>query len=607
MSIKANHNNTAMLYYDSTGKSYDICIYFNLTKIIKKIPENSQPEEVEIFIQSNTFSDSFRIPITSLSDSKTLIADCTKHYLVILPSYISAVQGEMLKQLRTLINNQTFSYESQIVGGYNYNNKYYFIFDKITFDDNKECVCTRDIGNLTSGSETIYDDLLNNYVFNNYNLSLAYTLGFSGVLIDRISSLRDLGVVLVGLSGQSTSGKTTAIKLATSIWANNNDVQSRIIMRSDTSQIGFNAQFAGFYGIPIIFDDVDQNSSINISDTLNRLSRGTQRVVCNQNGEAQYNRLGFGGICIFVSECSLLEKTRKETGLYNRFIDLQDVVWTTDSKSAETIKNITSQNYGFKGKKYIEFFQTKTEEELLKIYDESYEFIDSIMSVRDKFTDRAIKKYAAIIATAKLLNECFNINLNIKEMSKILIINENINKEDRDKATLTYNYIKEYFLLNLSNFNLISKNKSNPSNHSMSKPTVGYAVYTNNILHLYISTKQTDTLLRKAGYNQLSNYKKEWKAREYTRCEKDRYDAATTKLIPTRHFHFEYNDFDGVIQRFISTFDIDKNNPSLYTDENLINEFLNEDEVDVKIKPEIPYIDFKVDDEEAINNLFKED
>ena len=73
--------------------------------------------------------------------------------------------------------------------------------------------------------------------------------------------------------------------------------------------------------------------------------------------------------------------------------------------------------------------------------------------------------------------------------------------------------------------------------------------------------------------------------------------AITEVNIPDSVTNINAADFKNCINLKtvnVSTFDIDKNHPSLYTDENLINEFLNEDDVDDKIKPELPFEDFKV-------------
>ena len=383
MELKANSNKTAILYIDKNGNEQYLCPYFMVKALIKKIPADCEPEELELYFRDVNLEGSFRIPLNILHDIKMFQQVCTKNYFIYAPFAAQIIQTEVHRQLKATINANKVRYENKCIGWVKFKGQDVFLTDSGTLPDGSNYTCIRDMGAWYRGSESDYDDMLNDYVFNNPKLSLAYVLGFSGVLVARITDLRDLGVLLAGISGQSTTGKTTAIKLIASIWANPNNVQGRIIMRADCSNIGFNAQFAGFNGVSIIFDDVDQNNSLDLANQLNRLSNGTQRVVCDVNGDPKFNRMGFGGICIFASECPLLEKTRKESGLYPRFLDLQDIVWTIDAKSAEEIKRICSQNFGFKGKTFAKFIEWMSTDDICKVFDESYDFINQRITTKD--------------------------------------------------------------------------------------------------------------------------------------------------------------------------------------------------------------------------------
>ena len=601
MEVFPNAEKTALLYKlnDNENTKY-LCPYCEVKSLIKKIPADCEPEEVEIFVKSPKKEFIFRIPLEQLSDSKAFAQICFKNHFTFLPGNERYVHLYLTSQLGRILENSVEKYENKLIGWYKYDNKNIFLMDSNILPDNKKCTCIRDMGKWQAGSPETYEQMLQDYVFNNDRMSLAYILGFSGVLVARISHLKDLGVMLAGLSGQSTTGKTTAIKLIASIWADPDDVQGRVIMRADASNIGFNAQFAGFNGISIIFDDVDQNSSLHIGDQLNRLSRGTQRVVANMKGEPQYNRMGFGGVCIFASECPLLEKTRKESGLYPRFVDLEDISWTNDAKSAETIKAICSQNFGFKGREFAKFMEEKSEDELCAIFDDSYTFIDSRLEKRDRFTPRAIKKYAAIIATAKLLMNCFNIQFNLEEIAKLLIINENKNMEDRDKPKLAYDYIKQFFIENCNSFNVITENAQRSKNGDFFRKGYGVAALRNDILHLYISTQNTDKILNEAGFNQVSNYKKVWKEKGWTMCAEGRYNASSSNIMPSRHYHFVYRDKDKAMSSYVHLFKKDLYN---YVE---VNAYEKENAVVMqKLTPEIEIND-DFDEEAAIDAIFSD-
>jgi len=553
MYLFSNKDEDAMLYETKAGPVY-ASPYFRVSNLIKKIPTNCEPEEVEIFVREKGQEEfTFRIPKNEVHDAKLFHKYCTEHDFFITPDFLPLVHHDVILGMASAKRKKLFQYENKSVGWCVFDGQPIFLMDSRQLPNGAMCHCIRDMGRWQDGKIETYDQMLETYVYPNHRLSLAYILGFSGVLVARISKKRDLGVLLAGLSGQSTTGKTTAIKLIASIWADPDDVEGRVIMRSDASNIGFNAQFAGFNGISIIFDDVDQNTALDLPNQLNRLSRGAQRVVANTKGEATYNRMGFGGVCIFASECPLLEKTRKESGLYPRFLDLQDITWTNDSKSAEDIKEVCSDNFGFKGKEFASFIEKKRDEELCQYFDDAYKFIDSQITQRDRFTPRSIKKYASILTTSILLTECFGVQFNTQEIIKLLLNSEKTNKEDRDKPQMAYDYIKQFFIENCSNFNVLSKDKANAIK-PFSKAGHGVAAYRDKILHLYMKTSTVEDILAKAGFPQLSNYKKVWKEKGWIRCETDRYDSSKTTLMPARHFHFIYREDNDVLEQYIFTF-----------------------------------------------------
>jgi len=553
MDLFSNAEKDAMLLETKTGPVY-ACAYFQVTYLIKKIPDKCEPEEIEIYVRDKgNLEFTFRIPKNEVYDAKIFHKYCTEHDFIFTTDFLPFVHHDVMLGIRNAVRKRLYRYENKSIGWYRFNDKPVFLMENRLLPDGSMCNCIRDMGKWQDGNIETYDQMLETYVYPNDRLCLAYILGFSGVLVARISKKRDLGVLLAGLSGQSTTGKTTAIKLIASIWADPDDVEGRIIMRSDASNIGFVAQFAGYNGVSIIFDDVDQNTSLDLANQLNRFSRGTQRMTANTKGEPVYNRMGFSGACVFASECPLLERTRKESGLYPRFLDLQDITWTNDARSAEKIKEVCSENFGFKGKVFAEFVENKTDQELAEYFDKAYQFVDSQIKNRDMFTGRAIKKYAAIIATSTLLTECFGIQFNTQEITKLLIINENKNKEDRDKPQMAYDYIKQFFIENCCNFNIVCKDKANPIK-PFSKAGHGVAAYRDKILHLYMKTSTVEDILAKAGFPQLSNYKKVWKEKGWTKCETDRYDASKTSLMPARHFHFIFREDSETLEQYIYTF-----------------------------------------------------
>ena len=128
----------------------------------------------------------------------------------------------------------------------------------------------------------------------------------------------------------------------------------------------------------------------------------------------------------------------------------------------------------------------------------------------------------------------------------------------------------------------------------------GVAALRNDILHLYISTQNTDKILNDAGFNQVSNYKKVWKEKGWTMCADGRYNASSSHIMPSRHYHFVYRDNDKALSSYVHLFKKDVYNiveVNAYDKENAV--------VMQTLTPEIEIND-DFDEEAAIDSIFSD-
>ena len=313
-------------------------------------------------------------------------------------------------------------------------------------------------------------------------------------------------------------------------------------MNNDASEVGFSAQYSGFFGVPVIFDDTDAESNIDFTKYIYRMSKGTQRVVSNSKGEVDRSRLGMSGIFIFTSETSILDKTDKTMGLYARYLDLSDVSWTKDAESSDIIQNCCSENFGFKGKRFASYMERFDINKLYHAYDIYYKQVLSKITKKDSMTSRSAKKYAVIALTAKLVNKCFNININIDTMIKTLLSFENKQVQERDKGKLAYLFLHDFFIDHYRNFHVYRNGQLEYMNDRERNTNYGYASYKGDDLHLYIPTITCKKILESNGFIQVDNYKKFWKEQGLTKCpnNSERYDCSATGKLYMRHFHFVY-------------------------------------------------------------------
>ena len=609
--ITPNEDKTALLKYKD-NKVVTSMPYLRVVSVIQKISEEELPEEVKIEYRTKHRSGEFRIPTANLQDVAVLMKDLMVNHIVINPSNKYDVQDYLLKQMDLAFDTSTYDYEHKIIGWYKFDGKQKFLLGDTDIGNGKISKCIRNMGNFKNGSEAEYDEMLEKYVFNNPALSLAYTLGFAGVLVSRISYHKDLGVLLVGMSGPSSTGKTTAMKLQASIFADTNETKGRMIMRNQGSEIGFHAQYKGIHGPCILFDDLDQVSknADRMGELIHNMSKGTTRVVSNTSGDAVFNRGSFSGIIIFTSERSLLDRTSKESGMLVRFLDLNGLQWTIDGESAEAITSCVGQNYGFKGEKFGRFMEQLNDEVLLEYFNKACETIKSRIVNKDHFFHRISKKLAVIIATAELVNKCFNISLDIDSMIDLIIGIYDKGAEERNRPLEAYKAILEYFQNNYTKFHILGGDFVGYTRMSRDKHPVGHVRFKKDGVHICISVRECDKILQSYGFTQLPNYANYWKENNLTMTAKNRTTCSSTKSLYARHYHFIYpkaiDELDLLNSPYFKTITEKEDQEEL----NQIGLGIEPEEPvqeEIKEIQKIEYCDTNFDDSAAIADIFKEE
>lgn len=543
--MEVNNNNTSFIENckddkDSIVETY-ICDYLEVRKIIKMLPDNNEKDEIEIFYQNQSKSGIFRIKNSDFADINLVIKALNNNYVGFNPFKKNLIYDELLKQKMNIYNQNIIEYNHNTLGWYTYKDKKYFLYDIASFNDNLDSICIRTTGKFQNGNKEIYDKMLNEIIFKNNNMTMAFVLGFMGVVSSRIMEPKDLGNIIVGLTGKSSSGKTTALKLVASLWGNPSDTQGSLIMRNVGSENGLLAQSAGLFGVPILYDDLDTIKNFDVSRFIYNCSKGNQKVVSKTNGDIDYSRMGYSGIIIATAENPLLDGSTQRSGLYARTLDLSEISWSNNAKESESIKEITSQNYGFYGKKFGLFIQEITDETLLENYNQAEEIVKSLVHQKDCYSDRTIKPIIVMYETAKLLNECFEFNIDCEKICKIAIKADEDAIVNRDKVKLSYDTIIHWYETNLTHFT-IKKDKQIIQNALCE--LYGQVRKNQNETHLYISTKKVDDVLKQNNLQQLTNYKKGWKERGYTKCEDGRYDVSEPSIMTGRCFHFVIKNND---------------------------------------------------------------
>ncbi len=219
------------------------------------------------------------------------------------------------------------------------------------------------------------------------DLEIILAIAAAAPLIDFLKESVHTGNLLVSLVGESSTGKTTAGCLAVSLGARCSFGDSTILTFADSKNSLMNGICSAY---PTV---IDEGSLIRYNPTslLYELAEGREKGrLTKELTRAEANT--FNTAILMTTEKSILGMCDQNTGLLVRCLEFEEIVWTKSAQSADRIKAVCEQNYGF----VIENIAT-----LLLKYEaagKTSEIVDAYWSYQKRFVEqmRAEGKYTPL-------------------------------------------------------------------------------------------------------------------------------------------------------------------------------------------------------------------
>ena len=261
---------------------------------------------------------------------------------------------------------------------------------------------------------------------------------------------------IVHLCGGSSTGKTTALYLATSAFGAPFDGERRFqsktgeikVRRSLYSSWGSTenatiTQCAGNKGAIIVLNELGKFKGKDMTRIVYDLSEGTDKTRLNSNMEA-YTSEGYSTTILSAGEISLLSRcTDKLEGLYNRVTEI-DQPLTKDAAHSRRIKEVCRNHNGWAAPALAEYIiQNGGLPMVLTIYKSHCQNLSARLPDTPA-KDRFIEKFAALfVTTAELASKALDIDFDIEGLIQFLIAHETAHGNSRDTATDSYDLIIE--------------------------------------------------------------------------------------------------------------------------------------------------------------------
>lgn len=272
----------------------------------------------------------------------------------------------------------------------------------------------------------------------NIAVKVALASSFSSVLLSKVGALP----FLVHFWGTTETGKTVALLLATSVWAN--PVLGIYTKTFDSTGVG-QEYMAGFLNsLPVVLDELQLRKNRNAEEVVYKLAEGVGRLRGNKDGGIQ--RTATWRNCILTSGECPISGENSGGGAKNRVINIECNSEYLFNDPGE-VCSVIQRNYGHAGREFIEWLEEPGNvETAIKLYKSFSEQLENT-----KATDKQRAAASAILTADRLINKLIfkdGATINTDELVELLQTKDDISAE---KAA--YNYLLDTIAINEQHFN----------------------------------------------------------------------------------------------------------------------------------------------------------
>ncbi|KEO83564.1 DUF927 domain-containing protein [Tumebacillus flagellatus] len=356
------------------------------------------------------------------------------------------------------------------------------------------------------GKYKLWKALVKKEVLGNIPLELALLFGLSAPVASLIARHTGLEVLFVHLCGDSTQGKTTAIRLAVSPFGCPDSKNGGLVRTWDSTSNGLFAQLRGIHGLPLAFDEASMHEG-KFSNFVYKLASGQEKTRLNKESELKENG-DWNGLVLSTAEHSLLAKSSKNNGVRMRLFEFQDITWTKSASNADNLKHGLLKNYGQAGPRFVRHLLSLEDETLLSKWNEYRKLIREKIANPDHFVDRLADKFAIILVTAWFAREALRLDFNFDKILEMLLCQIQQNSTERDLGQRSYDYFRETVTQHHSKFTEHSHEQWGALIHKDGK-----------LKQVLVLRPIMEKLLTEGGFENCQVILKSWASKKWLDCD----------------------------------------------------------------------------------------
>lgn len=584
--IIADKINHTMVAVTSKNMTYPVG---NLLEIIQvKVSSHDDNQSYDLTLVESTPTSilrTFNIDFTEFNNSQESALNVLSKNGYIVPfNYVNFYRVHFAFELQQWINSNQVEYYHSNLGFTTMKNgtKTFLLGDTQYLGKVSTYIDTS--FKFQKGSIKDYQTFLDNQVLPFFETRLALTLGLASIVSSDLKDYADVGTIVLNLIGQSSTGKTTAAQLLASLWGCPLVSNRGTVRTFNSTQNSLIHTFAGTNGVPIVIDDATSLGDKDLSSFIYNISAGEDKLRMTSDIQLRDSKGKWSGLIAITSESSILEQSTKTGGSIPRLLEFDNVKWTKSASHAKAIKRGIQSCYGHLGPAFLAHYLQLSLKEKHDLYSQCEDEIDSLVTQRDQYTGRIISKLAILYMTAKLVESFFSYKLyDSKEVRDYLVSYENDKVPVRSIEAQALEVIKNYIITNQHLF-AMKHNKDQMVELATNRTFIGYKQFHDqNEVEFVVMSSNLKNELSKNGFHQWSNILRHLESLPFVKkYGKGNKVSETDNYIHVKAITFMFQRSEQDILKWY----YQKKSP--YVNGN------------------VPVSDFKVDDSEAIEAIFKQ-
>ena len=365
-----------------------------------------------------------------------------------------------------------------------------------------------------SGQEKEFRRLLKEYVFGHAPLELALAIGLSAPLSSLLSRVVNSNVVLVHFFGNSTTGKTTAARLAVAPFGFPATGQEGLIKTWNATQNALQGILGNTHGLALVIDEISMAASLK-KNLVYLLSSGVEKDRLTKESIMHIPKT-WSGTFISTGEHSWLDKSTKNVGAQVRLLELCGFAWTKSAEHADQLKAGLLENYGHLGPQFAESLLDIPCEELVERWRKAKKDFLKQLEDRDDYSDRLSDLVAIILASAELANEILGLDFSVEAIGSLLRTSLAEDHEERDLGQKAYRIFLEGVIKNRANFECGLK--SEKGTRFLGKIEADSGVWK----EIVVLPQTLREILTESGFEETKTILQDWKRRGWLETEQQK-------------------------------------------------------------------------------------